>query len=170
MLKYTDTQVGFREVPDKIALLINISGCKCHCPSCHSKHLWQDIGDPLTTQALSALIKENDGINCVCFMGGEDFEDIKLLADHAKEAHGISVAWYTGHDLIDLPWETIDSVDFLKVGPYKDDLGPLDKKSTNQRMYVVKHVKGLAVDKVTGALKKPMPKLEDITPKFWARQ
>lgn len=170
MLKYTDTQVGFREVPDKIALLINISGCKIHCPSCHSKYLWEDIGDPLTTQTLDKLIKDNDGINCVCFMGGEDFDAIAELASHVNKNYSLSVAWYIGHDLIDLPWHTINQVDFLKVGPYKEECGPLDKETTNQRLYVVSHVKGLKLDPEDGTLSMPTPKLTDITYKFWAKQ
>jgi len=165
MLKYTNTQVGFREVPDMIALLINISGCKCHCPGCHSKYLWEDIGDPLNLQSLDHLIKENDGINCVCFMGGEEFDSIEELASFVHNKYDMQVAWYTGHDLIDLPEETIKSVDFLKVGPYKDECGPLDKRTTNQRMYRVNTTKGLKLE--NGVLKKQAPKLEDITHMFW---
>lgn len=165
MLKYTDTQVGFREVPDKIALLINISGCKCHCPSCHSKYLWEDIGDPLDTQSLDRLIEDNDGINCVCFMGGEDFDAVGELASFVHNKYDMQVAWYTGHDLKELPEETIKSVDFLKVGPYRDECGPLDKRTTNQKMYQVGFVKGLEF--VNGKLAMPSPKLTDITHKFW---
>lgn len=31
MVKYTDIQVTFREIPDEITLCINISGCPNHC-------------------------------------------------------------------------------------------------------------------------------------------
>ena len=72
MLKYTDTEIVFREIPDEITLAINISGCPIHCPDCHSKELWQDIGEELTEEKLCSLIEENKGITCVCFMGGEN--------------------------------------------------------------------------------------------------
>lgn len=168
MLKYVNTQVGFREVPDKIALLVNISGCKCHCPGCHSKYLWEDIGNPLTIQSLDKLIEDNDGINCVCFMGGEDFETISELAQFVHSKHDLLVAWYTGHDLADVDLRYVSSVDFLKVGPYRDDCGPLDKETTNQRMYSISHVKGL--EWKDGKLAHRIPKLTDITYKFWTRQ
>jgi len=168
MLKYVNTQVGFREVPDKIALLVNISGCKCHCPGCHSKYLWEDIGDPLTIQSLDKLIEDNDGINCVCFMGGEDFEAISELAQFVHSKHDLLVAWYTGHDLADVDLRYVSSVDFLKVGPYRDDCGPLDKETTNQRMYSISHVKGL--EWKDGKLTQRIPKLTDITYRFWTRQ
>lgn len=39
MLKFTDTQVTFSEIPDQISLCINLSNCPYHCPACHSKEL-----------------------------------------------------------------------------------------------------------------------------------
>jgi len=169
MLKYVNTQVGFREVPDKISLLINISGCKCHCQGCHSKYLWDDIGDPLDTQAIDALVEKNKGINCVCLMGGEDFKEVGDIASYIHSKHGLLVAWYTGHVMSEIPSGTVARVDFLKVGPYKEECGPLDKETTNQRMYKVHVVKGLRKNKVTGQLEMCFPKLEDITHKFWRK-
>ena len=40
--------------------------------------------------------------------------------------------------------------DFIKLGPYKEEFGPLNSKTTNQRMYRVHN-----------------SELEDITNKFW---
>lgn len=48
MVKYTDSQVTFREIPDEITLCINISGCPNHCEGCHSSYLAEDIGTKLT--------------------------------------------------------------------------------------------------------------------------
>ena len=47
MLKYVDTKIVFREVPDEITLCINISNCPCHCKGCHSPYLAEDIGTVL---------------------------------------------------------------------------------------------------------------------------
>ena len=44
MLKYVNTDVVFQEIPDEVTLAINISNCPCHCPGCHSRYLWEDIG------------------------------------------------------------------------------------------------------------------------------
>ena len=69
MIKYVDTLVTFSEVPDEITLCINISNCICHCKNCHSSYLAEDIGEELTFKALDTLIKNNNGITCVAFMG-----------------------------------------------------------------------------------------------------
>ena len=86
--KYTDTMVTFAEVPDEIVLCINISNCPVHCPDCHSKELWQDIGTPLTEEPLERLILTNPGITCVAFMGGDkDPESILQLCKYIKKNH-----------------------------------------------------------------------------------
>lgn len=71
MLHYINTDIVFQEFPDEVTLAINVSGCPCHCPGCHSQFLWADRGHDLTTEALSALILQaKDTITCVGFMGG----------------------------------------------------------------------------------------------------
>lgn len=135
MLKYTDTLVAFREVPNKITLAINVSNCPNHCIGCHSPELRSNIGTELTDNELDRLISKNDGINCVCFMGeGRDLERLSQLIKRVKEIHGIDTALYTGSDEFD---ETIfnGALDYLKIGHYDAKYGALDKKTTNQRMY-----------------------------------
>lgn len=139
MLKYVDTKVVFQEVPDEITLAINISGCPCHCEGCHSAYLADDIGKPLNWDSLNALIYINTGITCVAFMGGDaDYETINKLASNVKRI-GLKTAWYSGRqelsNRIDL-W----NFDFVKLGPYNKDLGPLNSKTTNQRFYNVVHL------------------------------
>ena len=56
MLKYLNSDIVFQEVPDEVALAINLTGCPCHCPGCHSQYLWNDVGQPLTESALDELI------------------------------------------------------------------------------------------------------------------
>ena len=56
MLKYTNTDIVFQEIPDEVTLAVNLSGCPCHCPGCHSTHLWGDTGDPLTDEAIDCLL------------------------------------------------------------------------------------------------------------------
>ena len=85
MLKYVDTQITFSEVPDEVALCINISNCPIHCPSCHSQYLWEDIGTELTEETLKSLIEANTGITCVCFMGGDN--DVPATNELSKFVH-----------------------------------------------------------------------------------
>ena len=70
-MKYVDAKVVFQEIPDEITLAISISGCTIHCAGCHSKYLWDDVGELLTIDSLKQLIEKNSGITCVCFMGGD---------------------------------------------------------------------------------------------------
>ena len=80
MLKYVNTGVVFQEIPDEVTLSINISKCPCHCPGCHSKYLWEDIGEPLTAMQLNELVKEYiNEITCVCFMGGDAEPEYKAF-------------------------------------------------------------------------------------------
>ena len=159
MLKYVDTKVTFAEVPNEISLCINISNCPCKCLNCHSSYLAEDIGTPLTSQELQAFIKKNEGITCICFMGGDSNPtDVEALAQFIKIYYPLKVAWYSGRQElskdINLEW-----FDFVKLGPYIEELGPLNSKTTNQRFYIV--------EKLYCGNDNYKYDLKDITYKFW---
>lgn len=152
IMKYTETEIVFEEIPDEITLAINISNCPCKCSACHSKYLWDDIGKELDPLELGTLIEKNSGITCVCFMGGDaEPSKINYYAWWVKNAfYGkIKVGWYSGRDEISDEIE-IENFDYIKIGRYDDKFGPLNKKTTNQKMYKVN-----------------ADKLEEITNKFW---
>ena len=154
MLKYKDTLVGFSEIPDEITLCINISNCPNNCPGCHSSWLLKDEGIPLTYVELKSLINNNKGITCVCFMGGDKEPwEIQRLAKLVNKDFDIKVGWYSGKDEM---WNGIDLqyFDFVKIGSYQKDLGPLNSPTTNQRLYRVYHTEVSTV-------------LMDITYVFW---
>lgn len=156
MLKFTDIQVTFAEVPDEITLCINISNCPCHCKGCHSAYLAEDIGTPLDEMELTSLIEANRGITCVAFMGGDvNPEEINLYAAFIKGMYpGIKVAWYSGRQELSKDIDLMN-FDYIKLGPYDEDKGPLNKRTTNQRFYKVFHFSTGRCD------------LIDITHKFW---
>lgn len=142
MLKYVNTEITFSEVPDEITLCINISNCPCHCKGCHSPYLAEDIGEELNRDSLINLIRRNEGITCVCFMGGDSNPaDINYLARLIKLLgwSKLKVAWYSGRSELPpeiyLPW-----FDYIKLGPYIEELGPLNKPTTNQRFYKIKDI------------------------------
>ena len=67
MLKYVNTDIVFQEIPDEVTLAINISNCPRRCPGCHSKYLWDDIGEPLTMHAIDGFVKRyGRDITCIC--------------------------------------------------------------------------------------------------------
>ena len=57
-MKYTEAIVTFQEVPGEVSLTLSISGCPLRCMYCHSPHLREDIGIPLTVQELARLLEE----------------------------------------------------------------------------------------------------------------
>lgn len=157
MLKYVDTKIVFQEIPDEITLAINISGCPCNCKGCHSSYLAGDIGTKLYMDELYSIIKKNKGITCVAFMGGDaDPKYVSTLAGLVKifSKYKLKVAWYSGRQELNKNIK-LKFFDFIKLGPYEEDKGPLTIRTTNQRFYKVEQ---------------PTGKLIDITTKFWKHE
>jgi anaerobic ribonucleoside-triphosphate reductase activating protein len=71
----------------------------------------------------------------------------------------LKIGWYSGRDElakdINLDW-----FDYIKIGHYDEELGGLNKKTTNQRLYKLKHkiFESEGVEQID---------FEDITSKFW---
>ena len=135
MLKYANFDIVFQEVPEEVTLAINISNCPNQCPGCHSRYLWDKIGKQLDTNELNRLIEQyKSGITCVCFMGGDNEpETVAQLAHHVKDDYKMKVAWYSVKNELQQHVAT-DHFDYIKVGRYVAELGPLDSATTNQRM------------------------------------
>lgn len=154
-MKYVNTGIVFQEIPDEVTLSINISSCPVHCPACHSKYLWEDIGEPLTALSLGQLLGEyGDDITCVAFMGGDGSPaDVNRLAAWVRQHYpALRVAWYSGRGVL-APDIDRANFDFIKLGPYVESRGPINRDTTNQRMFRVGR---------GGAL-------IDITKKFWKK-
>ena len=135
MLKYLETKVVFREIPDEITLAVNITNCPIHCRHCHSKHLWADIGSDLSLSKVCNLITENIGITCICFMGGDnDTNYLNYVAKYIKSFHCVKTAWYSGQETLDT-MINLEYWDYIKIGPYIKEKGPLNNPNTNQRLY-----------------------------------
>lgn len=137
-LKYFNTAVTFSEVPEEVTLCIELSNCPFNCEGCHSPYLKKDVGVYLTEKVLKELIKQNKGITCVAFMGGDsDIENLIKLLAFIKEHTHLKVCWYTGR--LNLPEDKANTLlyllDYVKFGPYIKELGGLDKKTTNQKFY-----------------------------------
>jgi anaerobic ribonucleoside-triphosphate reductase activating protein len=164
MLKYVGFDIVFREIPDETTLAINISNCPCHCKGCHSSYLAEDIGKPLDEDSLVELMLDNKGITCVAFMGGDSEPAyINWLADIMRSMNDtpgswadVKIAWYSGRK--EIPQGIcLKNFDYIKLGPYIEECGPLDNPNTNQRLY-----KTIMTD--------DGPKLKDITFRFWNRE
>ena len=156
MIKFVNTDVVFQEIPDEVTLAINISNCPFHCPGCHSKYLWADVGTELTEAQIDGFIEEfGNDITCLCFMGGDaEPEYVDFLASYIRVKHpSFKVGWYTGRTILT---SKIDKVnfDYIKVGPYIAHLGPLKNPKTNQRLYKIN---------------RETQEMENITSRFWKK-
>ena len=159
-MKYTDTQITFSEFPDEISLCINISNCPWHCPGCHSPELWKDVGTELTFDEINKLIDSNKGITLVGFMGGKE-EEINKLSRFIKDKYPeLKVGVYSGgYSVVHFDFEVLD---YIKIGPYMEEYGPLNNPNTNQKMFKLvpnssKYIKN----------KNRFKEMVDITYKFW---
>lgn len=134
MLKYVSYDIVFQEIPDQTTLAINISNCPNRCAGCHSRHLTEDIGEPLTKEVLAELIGcYASAITCVCFMGGDrEPQQIEQLALYVRELseqdsshERLKTAWYSGR--AEYRWRFANSdtsvgeqVDIVSVGVEHD--------------------------------------------------
>lgn len=158
MLKYVDTKVVFRELPDEITLAINLSGCPCHCQGCHSPYLADNIGTKLSSAQLDILVAINIGITAICLMGGDASpKEVEQLTKYIKSEYSkLKVGWYSGRDVLPNDID-LTAFDYVKIGHYDERYGALNKKTTNQRVYKIR--KG-----ATNA------ELEDVTSWFYEHQ
>ena len=150
MLKYVPelTDTVAEEIPDRVTLAVEISNCRGNCPGCHSPFLRDDIGEELTPLVLDQLIASNYGINCFLFLGeGHDTDALFALARYISGKYpGLETAVYSGRQTVED--EFYEVFDYVKVGPYVEALGPLNSRTTNQRLYYHR---------------------KDITSRFWKR-
>ena len=153
MLKYYNYDIVFAEIPDEVTLAVNITCCPNHCKGCHSPWLQQDRGEVLDSCAIDALIGRYGGqITCLCFMGGDSNpQEVEHLSVYIRSNYDlIKTAWYSGKPQLPVAIKT-SSFDYIKIGEYQEKYGPLNKQTTNQRLYKM-NARG---------------EMENITSRFW---
>ena len=135
-LKYLGYSIVFQEVPDEVTLAINISGCPHRCEGCHSQYLWEYEGNYISDDLIELIEKYKELITCVCFMGGDQnpTELINLLDKIHR--HELKTALYTGEDSLQcIAFRVLCNLDYCKIGHYDKNLGGLNNKNTNQKMF-----------------------------------
>ena len=140
-MKYTNQTISFQELPSEISLVFEISNCPNRCKGCHTPELQSDIGDELTLSVLQEAIIKNS-INqtplfsCVLFMGGDQHPELIPLLQYCKQQN-LKIGLYTGNNNVSNELKQL--LDYLKVGPYIEELGGLDSEKTNQVLYRIIH-------------------------------
>ena len=138
MIKYTDYSIVLEEIPDRVTFAVNISNCQCRCVGCHSPHLREDIGNELTEYIIQYLFHDKIRLcNCFLFLGeGNDRESLLSINSYIKNTYDIETALYSGRD--DVEDDLFDAFDYVKVGRYDENFGPINSPTTNQRLYYKK--------------------------------
>jgi len=134
-IKYESSLITFTEVPDEVSLCLNISGCPNYCVNCFEPWLREDIGTELTFDELQRLYLQQPNITCICFLGGDRYyDDIAVLVMEFKRMYPhLKFAMYSGATEMNPFLSKI--LDYYKIGPYIEEKGPLNKKTTNQVFY-----------------------------------
>ena len=89
--------------------------------------------------SLGVLLKQYaDDITCVAFMGGDATPaEVNALAAWVRRVYpDLAIAWYSGRAMLSTDIQK-ENFDYIKLGPYVDRLGPLNRETTNQRLYKV---------------------------------
>ncbi len=139
MLKFYNYDIVFQEIPDEVTLAVNITHCPIHCPQCHSRFLWEDVGEPFNEESAAIMIEEyKDAITCISFMGGDNEPaEVNRMAVWLKQTYpNLKVAWYSGRQELS-PEVDAGHFDYIKLGPYIEERGGLKSPSTNQQLYKI---------------------------------
>lgn len=139
MLKYIEFCVSHMEVPGESALCIYISGCPNRCVNCHYPELQSpDEGESLAQYFDDIVALYRSQISCVCFMGEGECSDRsqKELIGYVRKIHSEKLlsCLYSGRNCKIESW--MKEFDYIKIGSYKEELGPLSERTTNQKLYM----------------------------------
>lgn len=83
-------------------------------------------------------------------MGGEHAQEELIPLVEFVKSKGLKAAWYCGRN--NFNEKLTEKLDYFKIGAYVHELGPLNKSTTNQRLYVNRDGETI-----------------DITHKFWEK-
>jgi anaerobic ribonucleoside-triphosphate reductase activating protein len=123
-----------------------VQGCKKHCKGCFAKETWDfESGEIYCVKELYNLIKAQNNIEGVTFLGGEPFEQAKELSELSKmvKRDNLSVLCFTGYTLEELELkkdryvnEFLSNIDLLIDGGFEQEHFDISRPwvgSSNQR-------------------------------------
>ena len=88
-------------------------------------------------ELLASLIgRYSAAITCFCFMGGDaEPMEVQRLAGWIRQTYPqLKTAWYSGRETLPDGFD-VQSLDYLKLGPYIKELGGLKSPTTNQMFF-----------------------------------
>lgn len=140
------TQLVLQEIPNEISVCISLAGCGHSCVGCHSPHLQDKNGGTILVSTIfnTILDKYEGKASCVLFFNGE-YQTANLIElVKMSKNRNFKVALYSGYDLDELDSRLVGMLDYIKTGSFKEELGGLSSRTTNQRLW--KRVDGELVD------------------------
>jgi anaerobic ribonucleoside-triphosphate reductase activating protein len=136
-VNYLSHDIVFKEHPKHVSIGLFITGCPNKCPGCHSPVLQTNTGKELTVDELKKILTKYNGLaDNVIFFGGDHCADLNTLLIVCKEM-GYKTTLWTGSNSVS--GITMALLDYLKVGPYKQELGGLSSPMTNQKYFDLKN-------------------------------
>lgn len=138
MLQFSNYNITYDlEVPGETCLNLHIAECQNRCCGCFSKELWESTNEPLFDCCIKLTIAYLKQISCVCFLGegkneDEEHSEFHHLCNILHRLH-LKTCLYSGRDCTIEGW--MDCFDYIKVGSYNPDRGPISCSSTNQRIF-----------------------------------
>ena len=132
-------RIVLQEVPSEISLCIYVGNCKRGCPGCHSPYLAESDGVDVEDNIQKWIDNDRDAISCVLFMGGDqdysnEDNNLERCIDIVR-ANNLKVALYSGATLKTIDHSLLYKLNYVKIGPYVEELGGLSEPTTNQRIY-----------------------------------
>lgn len=114
-----------------VRTVVFLQGCDIRCKGCHNQSAW-DIakGIAMESENLANLLKEKVVNKKVTISGGEPLMQKDAVLELLDLLQGFDIALYTGHELIDVPVEILQKVNYIKTGNFQID------KKTSVKPYV----------------------------------
>lgn len=106
-----------------VRTVVFFQGCNLRCKGCQNPSTWEmKKGTKMTTEELAVILKQEAVNKKVTFSGGEPLLQIDALLDVIKKLQGFDIAVYTGHEFEEVPQELLENINYIKTGPYREDL------------------------------------------------
>ena len=134
---YATAGISELEIPNNKSLVIYISECQNKCVDCHTPFLHNKYGEILKDNFSDIFKLFYNYFDVLCIMGEgkgryKEKQEIQYYCEYAHK-HNKKFALYSGRDCNIEDW--MKDFDYIKIGSYKKEYGPLSSNTTNQILY-----------------------------------
>lgn len=106
-----------------IRTVLFLQGCNLKCKGCQNKSTWDiEKGKRIDTSELVDLLTKNMINNQLTISGGEPLFQEEALYDLLCKLNGFNITLYTGHLDDEVPQRIKEKINYLKTGPFIQEL------------------------------------------------